>query len=98
MHFTRPNGRAHETFNYAHALLFVSEAPIYISFPHFFKADPKLLDAVAGLNPVEEIHESYIKIQPVSKPYKESYISTRKSLYQSGIKSGIILIKDQRLE
>ncbi|XP_032674774.1 scavenger receptor class B member 1 [Odontomachus brunneus] len=39
-------------------------APIYISFPHFYKADPKLLDSVVGLNPVEDLHNSYIKIQP----------------------------------
>ncbi|XP_014467829.1 PREDICTED: scavenger receptor class B member 1-like [Dinoponera quadriceps] len=39
-------------------------APIYISFPHFYKADPKLLNSVVGLNPVEKLHSSYMKIQP----------------------------------
>ncbi|KAH0949613.1 hypothetical protein HN011_006049, partial [Eciton burchellii] len=39
-------------------------APVYISFPHFYKADPKLLDAVEGLKPDKKLHESYIKIQP----------------------------------
>lgn len=42
-------------------------APVYLSFPHFYKADPKLLDAVDGLNPMKKLHESYFKIQPVSK-------------------------------
>lgn len=41
-------------------------APVYLSFPHFYKADPNLLDAVEGLNPRREIHETYFKIQPVS--------------------------------
>lgn len=52
-------------------LLFVfylfTDAPIYLSFPHFYKADPTLLDAVDGLKPDPEKHETYFKIQPVSK-------------------------------
>ncbi|XP_029672759.1 scavenger receptor class B member 1 [Formica exsecta] len=39
-------------------------APVYLSFPHFYKADPKLLDAIDGLNPMEKLHETYFKIQP----------------------------------
>ncbi|KAK9294921.1 hypothetical protein QLX08_010614 [Tetragonisca angustula] len=39
-------------------------APVYLSFPHFYKADPKLLDAVHGLKPNPDIHETYFKIQP----------------------------------
>ncbi|XP_058793511.1 scavenger receptor class B member 1 [Phymastichus coffea] len=39
-------------------------APVYLSFPHFYKADPKLLDAVDGLNPMPELHETFFKIQP----------------------------------
>ncbi|XP_015586555.1 scavenger receptor class B member 1 [Cephus cinctus] len=39
-------------------------APVYISFPHFYKADPRLLDAVSGLKPVPKLHETYFKIQP----------------------------------
>jgi len=46
---------------------FIPGAPVYISFPHFYKADPKLLDAVEGLKPVGKLHESYMKIQPVRK-------------------------------
>lgn len=41
-------------------------APVYLSFPHFYKADPKLLDAVHGLKPDRDTHETYFKIQPVS--------------------------------
>ncbi|CAL7951353.1 unnamed protein product [Xylocopa violacea] len=39
-------------------------APVYISFPHFYKADPSLLDAVHGLKPDPDVHRTYFKIQP----------------------------------
>nr|XP_022905931.1 scavenger receptor class B member 1-like isoform X2 [Onthophagus taurus] len=40
------------------------DAPIYASFPHFYKGDPHLLDQIQGLSPSEKDHGSYIKIQP----------------------------------
>ncbi|RZF33843.1 hypothetical protein LSTR_LSTR008966 [Laodelphax striatellus] len=40
------------------------DAPIYVSFPHFYKADASLLDAVEGLKPDQEKHETYFKINP----------------------------------
>lgn len=49
------------------SILFILGAPVYLSFPHFYKADPKLLDAIEGLKPIEKLHGSYFKIQPVSK-------------------------------
>ncbi|VVC36119.1 CD36 family [Cinara cedri] len=39
-------------------------APVYLSFPHFYNADPKLLDDVEGLSPDQEKHETFFKIQP----------------------------------
>ncbi|CAK9833770.1 Scavenger receptor class B member 1 [Anthophora retusa] len=39
-------------------------APVYLSFPHFYKADPSLLDAVHGLKPDRDTHETYFKVQP----------------------------------
>lgn len=50
---------------------FSSGAPVYLSFPHFYKADPKLLDAVDGLKPIENLHQTYFKIQPVSKTRRQ---------------------------
>jgi hypothetical protein len=41
-------------------------APAYLSFPHFYQADPALLDAVEGLKPEKEKHQTYFLIQPVS--------------------------------
>ncbi|CAK1546487.1 unnamed protein product [Leptosia nina] len=39
-------------------------APVYLSYPHFYDADPTLLDQVEGLKPDKEKHESYFMIQP----------------------------------
>ncbi|XP_017892677.1 scavenger receptor class B member 1-like [Ceratina calcarata] len=40
--------------------------PIALSYPHFYKGDPSLLEAVEGLNPAADLHESYAYIQPKS--------------------------------
>lgn len=40
--------------------------PIALSYPHFYKSDPSLLQAVEGLKPEQEKHESYFYIQPKS--------------------------------
>ncbi|XP_066602738.1 scavenger receptor class B member 1-like isoform X2 [Prorops nasuta] len=40
--------------------------PIALSYPHFYKADPQVLNAVEGLKPLAENHESYFFIQPKS--------------------------------
>ncbi|XP_017267884.1 lysosome membrane protein 2a isoform X2 [Kryptolebias marmoratus] len=41
-------------------------APIVVSFPHFYQADPAYINAVDGLNPNEEEHETYLDLQPTS--------------------------------
>lgn len=40
------------------------DAPVLLSFPHFYQADPALLDAVDGLTPDPEKHQTFFKIQP----------------------------------
>lgn len=40
-------------------------APAFISFPHFYHADPSYLEAVEGLSPNASIHQLYIDIEPV---------------------------------
>lgn len=47
-------------------VIFISGAPVYISNPHFYQSDPKLLAEVEGLKPDRDLHETYFKIQPVS--------------------------------
>ena len=40
-------------------------APIALSFPHFYQADPSYLAAIeSGLNPTKEKHEYYVDILP----------------------------------
>ncbi|KAL6433299.1 hypothetical protein ACFW04_006469 [Cataglyphis niger] len=40
--------------------------PIALSYPHFYKSDPSLLEAIEGLQPSKDLHESYFFIQPKS--------------------------------
>ncbi|XP_076642732.1 scavenger receptor class B member 1 isoform X1 [Halictus rubicundus] len=40
--------------------------PIALSYPHFYKTDPAVLEAVEGLNPRADLHESYAYVQPKS--------------------------------
>jgi len=39
-------------------------SPTMLSWPHFFQADPKLLNAVEGLKPDQEKHQFSIDVQP----------------------------------
>ncbi|XP_055321325.1 scavenger receptor class B member 1 [Sitodiplosis mosellana] len=65
-----PNNSCFDTEDYkaARGLQNISpcqySAPVYISNPHFYLADPALLDAVDGLKPNQSQHETYFKIQP----------------------------------
>lgn len=38
--------------------------PAAFSFPHFYLADPKYINAVRGLSPNKEEHETYIDLEP----------------------------------
>uniref|UniRef100_A0A182YBW4 Scavenger receptor class B n=1 Tax=Anopheles stephensi TaxID=30069 RepID=A0A182YBW4_ANOST len=39
-------------------------APIFASFPHFYTGDPKLIQSIEGVEPVQEKHETYADIHP----------------------------------
>ncbi|XP_066465655.1 scavenger receptor class B member 1 [Tiliqua scincoides] len=41
-------------------------APMFISNPHFFNADPSLLEGVGGLRPNESAHETLIDLNPLT--------------------------------
>lgn len=43
------------------------DIPAAVSYPHFYRSDPSLLDAVEGLQPDAEKHSSEIVLQPVSE-------------------------------
>lgn len=39
-------------------------SPIMLSWPHFYQADPRLLETIEGLSPSEDLHQFFIDIQP----------------------------------
>ncbi|XP_020325138.1 lysosome membrane protein 2a isoform X1 [Oncorhynchus kisutch] len=41
-------------------------APIVVSFPHFYQADDKYINAVDGLHPNKEEHETYLDLNPTT--------------------------------
>lgn len=46
-------------------LFLCTGAPIVVSFPHFYQADEEYINAIEGMNPNEEEHETYLDINPV---------------------------------
>lgn len=53
----------------------VADSPVMLSFPHFYLADPKLLEAVEGISPPDpEKHQLYIDVQPVSRGTDFTYV------------------------
>lgn len=41
-------------------------APVFMSFPHFYNADPFYSNSMNGMNPDKENHRYYIALEPVS--------------------------------
>lgn len=41
-------------------------APVVASFPHFYLGDPKYVDAIEGLSPVKEHHQTYLDLNPTT--------------------------------
>uniref|UniRef100_A0AAR2KEA1 Scavenger receptor class B member 1 n=1 Tax=Pygocentrus nattereri TaxID=42514 RepID=A0AAR2KEA1_PYGNA len=69
------------------------KSPVFISHPHFYNADPALLETVSGLNPNEEDHGLFIDIHPVRRillmhviqPYPLDFYSLKISEYQKNV-------------
>ena len=40
------------------------EAPLALSMPHFYQADPSFLEAVEGLKPEKEKHQFFMDVVP----------------------------------
>ncbi|KAK5643874.1 hypothetical protein RI129_007719 [Pyrocoelia pectoralis] len=47
-------------------LTFCLKAPIMVSNPHFYLGDPSLTTFAQGVNPVKELHENYLYLEPVT--------------------------------
>uniref|UniRef100_A0AAY4C3I3 Uncharacterized protein n=1 Tax=Denticeps clupeoides TaxID=299321 RepID=A0AAY4C3I3_9TELE len=41
-------------------------APIVVSFPHFYQADEKYINAIEGMSPNKEEHETYLDLNPTT--------------------------------
>lgn len=63
-------------------------SPVFISHPHFFNADPVLLDYVQGLHPTEEEHGLFIDIHPQTGVPLNVSIRLQLNLYMKRV-SGI---------
>ena len=59
-----------------------SNAPLFISKPHFLHADPGYLENVTGLHPNPAIHDSHLDVEPITG---EQMYSQTSSLYWSDI-------------
>ena len=46
-------------------MYFTDGVPLVASLPHFYEAEPVLLEGIDGLNPVKEQHETAIDVEPV---------------------------------
>lgn len=57
-------------------VFFFSDAPVYLSYPHFYDADPTLLEPFEGLKPDKKRHETYFYIQDVSYEHFNSNLVT----------------------
>ena len=41
-------------------------APVILSSPHFWYGAQSMVDAIDGINPIKELHETYLDIDPLS--------------------------------
>ncbi|XP_066567006.1 lysosome membrane protein 2a isoform X2 [Amia ocellicauda] len=41
-------------------------APVVVSFPHFYQADQKYIDAIEGMSPNKEDHETFLDLNPTT--------------------------------
>lgn len=41
-------------------------APVFMSFPHFYDADPFFLEQVGGMSPKKDNHQFSMTLEPVS--------------------------------
>ncbi|XP_009983960.1 PREDICTED: scavenger receptor class B member 1, partial [Tauraco erythrolophus] len=64
-------------------------APMFISHPHFYNADPTLVDAVEGLHPSEAEHALFLDVHPMTGIPMNCSIKLQLNLYIKQV-TGII--------
>ncbi|KAL0269250.1 UNVERIFIED_CONTAM: hypothetical protein PYX00_007054 [Menopon gallinae] len=68
-------------------------APIYISYPHFYNADPSYRQAVRGMSPDPEKHKYFVRIEPETGVQLEVAARTQVNVYLSR-NSGLSLFRN----
>ncbi|XP_037367213.1 scavenger receptor class B member 1 [Talpa occidentalis] len=61
-------------------------APLFLSQPHFYNADPELVEAVKGLHPDEEEHSLFLDIHPVTGIPMNCSVKLQLNLYMKAVK------------
>ncbi|KAG8515000.1 Scavenger receptor class B member 1 [Galemys pyrenaicus] len=61
-------------------------APLFLSHPHFYNADPELAEAVSGLHPNEEEHSLFLDIHPVTGIPMNCSVKLQLNLYMKAVK------------
>uniref|UniRef100_A0A2K6EWT2 Scavenger receptor class B member 1 n=1 Tax=Propithecus coquereli TaxID=379532 RepID=A0A2K6EWT2_PROCO len=61
-------------------------APLFLSHPHFYNADPVLAEAVTGLHPNQEEHSLFLDVHPVTGIPMNCSVKLQLSLYIKAVK------------
>nr|XP_033810871.1 scavenger receptor class B member 1 isoform X2 [Geotrypetes seraphini] len=61
-------------------------APLFLSFPHFYNADPVFLQAVDGLSPSADLHSLFLDLHPLTGIPMNCSIKLQLNLYVKAIK------------
>ncbi|XP_007489698.2 scavenger receptor class B member 1 isoform X3 [Monodelphis domestica] len=60
-------------------------APMFLSQPHFFNADPVLVESVTGLHPNKDEHSLFLEVHPVTGIPMNCSVKLQISLYMKSI-------------
>ncbi|XP_054568632.1 scavenger receptor class B member 1 isoform X1 [Eptesicus fuscus] len=60
-------------------------APLFLSHPHFYNADPSLAEAVLGLHPSEKEHSLFLDVHPVTGIPMNCSVKMQISLYMKAV-------------
>ncbi|XP_070625471.1 scavenger receptor class B member 1 isoform X3 [Bos indicus] len=65
---------------------FHADAPLFLSHPHFYNADPVLAEAVSGLHPNPKEHSLFLDIHPVTGIPMNCSVKLQLSLFVKSVK------------
>ncbi|XP_068938944.1 scavenger receptor class B member 1-like isoform X1 [Petaurus breviceps papuanus] len=60
-------------------------APLFLSHPHFYNADPDLVESVIGLHPNKEEHSLFLEVHPVTGIPMNCSVKLQLSLYTKAV-------------